>query len=176
MVLVGEIPLPMRSPDSRVSAQRVPAPRAPSKGVLTDDEFTSAVEAVTAAFGDPTRRRIYLSVREHTKGVTASQVAEQFDVHANVARHHLDKLAAGGYVEVFVTRSANNGAGRPSKRYRVSARVPGIEAPRRQDDLLILLLGQALSLVPAEQAEAMAERVGEDYGRSMAGELGSPGD
>lgn len=167
MALVGEIPLPGESVDHRVHT----APT-PSAGALTDEEFTEAVEAVTSAFGDPTRRRIYLSVREHPEGVTASKVAERFALHANVARHHLDKLAAGGYVEVFVSRGAHQVAGRPSKRYRVSARVPGIEAPRRQDDLLILLLGQALSLVPADQAETMAERVGEDYGRSMAGQLG----
>jgi predicted ArsR family transcriptional regulator len=166
VALVGEISLPRNPTD--VLGQAAPAP---ARGSLTDDEFTNAVEAVTSAFGDPTRRRIYLSVRERAEGVTASAVAEQFALHANVARHHLDKLAAGGYVEVFVTRSAHNGAGRPSKRYRVSARVPGIEPPRRQDDLLILLLGHALSLVPADQAEAMAERVGEDYGRSMADQL-----
>jgi predicted ArsR family transcriptional regulator len=140
---------------------------------LTDAEFTDAVEAVTSAFGDPTRRRIYLSVRERPEGVTASEIAERFALHANVARHHLDKLAAGGYVEVFVTRSAHNGAGRPSKRYRVSAQVPGVEPPRRSDDLLILLLGQALSQLPADQAEAMAERVGEDYGRGMAERVGA---
>jgi predicted ArsR family transcriptional regulator len=183
VALVGEIPLPVKPEDLRVrSAATAPlspthsvAPTSAAKRGLTDEEFTNAVEAVTAAFGDPTRRRIYLSVREHD-GVTASEVAEQFDLHANVARHHLDKLAAGGYVEVFVSRTAHNGAGRPSKRYRISARVPGIEAPRRQDDLLILLLGQALSLVPADQAEAMAERVGENYGRGMAAELGSPAD
>ena len=33
-------------------------------------------------------------------GVTASAVAAEVGVHPNVARHHLDKLAAGGYVEV----------------------------------------------------------------------------
>jgi predicted ArsR family transcriptional regulator len=162
--------VPPRDPQEE---RRVPGAQVGSGLGLTDEEFTSAVEAVTSAFGDPTRRRIYLSVRDHAEGVTASEVAEEFALHANVARHHLDKLVAGGYVEVFVTRAAQHGAGRPSKRYRVSAQVPaGVEIPRRSDDLLILLLGQALSLVPTDQAEAMAERVGEDYGRSMAGQLG----
>ena len=66
--------------------------------------FSSTVSAITDAFGDPTRRGIYLLARESASGVTASQVAEEFGVHPNVARHHLDKLAAGGYLEVAVER------------------------------------------------------------------------
>ena len=76
--------------------------------------------AVTSAFGDPTRRQIYLFARERIGGVTAGEVADHFALHPNVARHHLDKLAAGGYVEVFVARAVHGGAGRPSKRYRAS--------------------------------------------------------
>ena len=50
------------------------------------------------------------------------EVAERFDLHPNVARHHLDKLAAGGYLEVAVGRGPHGGAGRPSKRYRAARR------------------------------------------------------
>ena len=87
---------------------------------LTAAEFSAAVMAVTSAFGDPTRREIYLFARETDVGVTASEVAERFELHPNVARHHLDKLAAGGYVDVFVERPLRPGAGRPSKRYPTS--------------------------------------------------------
>ena len=56
--------------------------------------FTAAVSAITDAFGDPTRRRIYLFVRDHgdgtDSGVTATEVATEVGVHPNVARHHLD--------------------------------------------------------------------------------------
>ena len=135
--------------------------------LLTDAEFSAAVTAVTSAFGDPTRRRIYLYVREHADGVTATEVAAEFALHANVARHHLDKLAAGGYLTVFVPRPAG-GAGRPSKRYRSSAVEASFAPPRRGDDLLVVLLGRALALLPPADAEAMAEEVGEDYGRQLA--------
>src|ERR671931_361127 len=57
---------------------------------LRPEEFSSAVSAITSAFGDPTRRQIYLFARESESGVTASEVAEKFGLHANVARHHLD--------------------------------------------------------------------------------------
>ena len=72
----------------------------------TSPSFTATVSAITDAFGDPTRRSIYLYAKEHSgaddTGVTASMVAAEVGVHANVARHHLDKLAAGGYLEVVV--------------------------------------------------------------------------
>ncbi len=139
---------------------------------LTADEFSAAVTAVTSAFGDPTRREIYLLAHDADGGVTASEVAERFDLHPNVARHHLDKLAGGGYLEVHVERSPNVGAGRPSKRYRATAKEMGLEFPARKNDLLVTLLARTLALVPPRQAEAMAEEVGQEYGRSLAASMG----
>jgi len=142
---------------------------------LTAAEFSAAVMAVTSAFGDPTRREIYLFARESEVGVTASEVAEHFELHPNVARHHLDKLAAGGYLDVAVARAAHAGVGRPSKRYRATAKAMGLEFPARRDDLLITLLGRALELVPRSKAEAMAEAVGIEYGQALAASM-APGD
>jgi predicted ArsR family transcriptional regulator len=141
---------------------------------LTADEFSAAVTAVTSAFGDPTRREIYLFARESEPGVTASEVAERFELHPNVARHHLDKLAAGGYLDVQVQRPERAGVGRPSKRYRASAKEMGLEFPARRDDLLVTLLGRALELVPPDQALGMAEEVGMQYGRTLAAAM-APG-
>ena len=133
--------------------------------------FTSTVSAITDAFGGPTRRAIYLFAREEAAGVTSTQVAEKFGVHPNVARHHLDKLAAGGYLEVAVERAEGAGAGRPSKHYRVSADakvdLTG-DVPVHSDDLVLSLLGRALALLPHDKAEAMAEEVGQEYGLAMA--------
>jgi len=140
---------------------------------MTSGAFTATVSAITNAFGDPTRRGIYLFARECEEGVTASQVAEQFGLHPNVARHHLDRLAAGGYLEVAVERAEGAGAGRPSKHYRSVANV-SIDVPVRSDDLVLSLLGKALALLPSEQAEAMAEAVGQEYGQAMAAGLSGP--
>jgi predicted ArsR family transcriptional regulator len=142
---------------------------------LSPEEFAAGVAAATAAFGDPTRREIYLFVRDAERGVTAGEVAERFELHPNVARHHLDKLAAGGYLDVQVDRQEHSGAGRPSKRYRTSAKQTGLEFPARRDDLLITLLVRALRMLTPDQAEEMAERVGIEYGQALALSM-APGD
>ena len=143
---------------------------------LTATEFASAVTAITSAFGDPTRRDIYLFARECELGVTAAEVAQRFELHANVARHHLDKLASGGYLEVAVARSESGGAGRPSKHYRVTSDAMPLEMPVRHDDVLVTLLGRALELLGPEQAQQMAEEVGIEYGRTMASSMSAAGE
>jgi predicted ArsR family transcriptional regulator len=133
--------------------------------------FSAAAAALTSAFGDPTRRRVYLFARESPAGVTASEVARRFCLHPNVARHHLDKLAAGGYLEVETSRSPLASAGRPSKRYKVAGPASLLEGTVQQDALLVALLEGALALLPQEVAEEMAERVGFEYGRKLAGSM-----
>ena len=138
--------------------------------------FTATVSAITDAFGDPTRRSIYLLAREHSgpdgSGVTASMGADAVGVHATVARHHLDKLAAGGYLEVARGRLPGGRAGRPSKRYvAVGDALDPDEFPVRSDDLLLSLLGRALDRLPHDEAEKMAEEVGAEYGRALAAGL-----
>jgi predicted ArsR family transcriptional regulator len=129
------------------------------------------VAAVTAAFGDPTRRQVYLLAREAPGGVTASEVARHFSLHPNVARHHLDKLVTGGYLEVSRARPPASGAGRPSKRYRAGGPAPMLEPPQKGGELLVALLGGALAMLPDSEAEEMAERVGFSYGCRLAGPM-----
>ncbi len=135
-----------------------------------DAQFASHVAAVTAAFGDPTRRDIFLRVRS-SPGMTASEVAAAFSLHPNVARHHLERLLAGGYLRVETERRTQ-GAGRPSKRFFPANGDVAVEFLTRRDDLLVTLLGKALDLLGPEMAEAMAAEVGESYGRSLAQEMG----
>ncbi|MYH89055.1 MAG: helix-turn-helix domain-containing protein, partial [Acidimicrobiaceae bacterium] len=130
---------------------------------LSPTEFASTVSAITAAFGDVTRRDIYLHVHQNPDGVTASEVAEEFDLHANVARHHLDKLTAGGHLGVEVAKP-DGGVGRPSKHYRPVHTEVRLEVNVRHDDVLVSLLGRALAMLPASAAEEMAEEVGVEYG------------
>jgi predicted ArsR family transcriptional regulator len=141
---------------------------------LNPTEFASAVTAITSAFGDPTRREIYLYAHGSADGVTASEVAERFALHPNVARHHLDKLAAGGYLDIATARPAG-GAGRPSKRYRVAEGAVGVEIPVRNEEVILRLLGRALAELGQARAEALAEEVGTAYGVEMAQAMGASG-
>lgn len=134
--------------------------------------FTEAVAQLTTAFGDATRRSIYLRCREAGDGgVTASEVAEEFELHSNVARHHLDKLVEGGYLVGESVRVGGQPAGRPSKRYRPSSKDVVLSYPARRDDLLARLLAQALETLEPAQAAALAEQVGHDYGRAVAADI-----
>jgi predicted ArsR family transcriptional regulator len=139
---------------------------------LNPTDFASVVTAITSAFGDPTRRAIYLYAHEVPGGVTAAAVAERFELHPNVARHHLDKLAAGGYLEVAVQRPAGRGAGRPSKHYTAVAPTITLDVAVRHDDILISLLGKALSRLGPDVATEIAEEVGTEYGRHLARAMG----
>ena len=140
---------------------------------LTANEFNSVVSAVTSAFGDPTRREIYLFVRDAgDDGATASEVAERFALHANVARHHLEKLAGGGYLIVSVGRvpgdPAVRAAGRPSKRYLAGPLDATLALPLKHDDLLAGLLARALDALGPAEAEVLADEVGYQYGMQLA--------
>ena len=141
---------------------------------LTPNEFSAAVASITSSFGDPTRREIYLLVRASPAGMTAGEVATEVNLHANVARHHLEKLASAGHLNVEMGRPAS-GAGRPSKRYIAAHADIQLAFPVRRDDLLGTLLGRALARLPRSEAEALAEEVGEEYGRTLAASI-EPGD
>ncbi len=139
----------------------------------TGGRFSAAVAAVSAAFGDPTRRDIFLHVRG-TPGVTAIEVATTFSLHPNVARHHLGRLVDGCYLRVETSRKPG-GAGRPSKRYFCVEEELSLGLMQRRDDLLMRLLGEAMRRLGSNEAEAMAAHVGEEYGRSLASRM-TPGE
>ena len=109
----------------------------------------------------PPAAEIYLFVREsRSAGVTAGEVAEHFELHPNVARHHLEKLTAGGYLIVEVGRGRRSGGARPVARRSATSRVrstPPLELPLKHDDLLGALLARAL--------DAARTRTGRGAGR-----------
>ncbi len=159
----GPTPGDEPGPDPQASAE---------KATATSDEaaqFAAAVIAVTSAFGDPTRRDIFFYVRSNP-GATVSAVAASFSLHPNVARHHLDRLVAGGYLQVAAGQRGG-GAGRPSKQFFPAADDPTLDLLTRRDDLLVLLLRRSLELLGPDEAERMAAEVGEEYGRTLAANM-----
>lgn len=134
---------------------------------------------LTSALGDPTRRAIYVAARESPDPMTTSRVAELFEIHPNVARHHLDKLAADGWLVVSQRRPSGKtgpGAGRPAKTYEASKREVSIHFSPRRYELLVDLLMRVLARVAPGDVSSIAQEVGSEYGRELAGEIGAPDD
>jgi predicted ArsR family transcriptional regulator len=134
---------------------------------------------LASSLGDATRRGIYITVRESPEAVTANQIAALFDIHPNVARHHLDRLVDDGYLSVAKRRPEGRtgpGAGRPANHYTATSKEVSVQFPARRYDLLSELLVRVIEEIAPDNAGAIAERVGREYGRELAGEIGMPTD
>lgn len=128
-------------------------------------KLAGSLDAVTNAFGDRTRREVYFFVRSHSE-VTVDEVAARLGIHPNVARHHLEKLVASGYLQCVIKH--NHTVGRPSKSYRISEVDPFGVFEASKDQLLLALVESLLQLVDQEAAEKQAEAAGFKYGIVIA--------
>jgi predicted ArsR family transcriptional regulator len=140
-------------------------------------ELERTLSDLTSTLGDPTRRSIYLTVRESLEPVTAAQVAATFNIHANVARHHLDRLAEEGYLEITRRRPEGKngpGAGRPAKCYTSTDKEIELQFPSRRYDLLADLLIRVVQRLEPHRASEIAAEVGREYGVELAGALELP--
>lgn len=138
------------------------------------DTFDETMGRITASLGDPTRRGIYIAVREATEPMTATEVATAFDIHPNVARHHLDRLTTDGYLEV-TSRRIRTGAGRPAKCFRATDKTIEVRLSPRRTDLLVDMLLEMVGELGGANVSEVARSVGRNYGNSLATELG-PGE
>lgn len=148
----------------------------PQQEVASLDE---RIADLTSALGDPTRRAIYVAVRESAEPMTTSRIAQLFEIHPNVARHHLEKLADDGWLLVSHRRPTGKsgpGAGRPAKTYEASTREVSLHFAPRRYELLVELLMRVLSRVAPDDLRSIAEQVGEEYGKELAAEIGAPED
>jgi predicted ArsR family transcriptional regulator len=130
---------------------------------------------LASTLGDATRRGIYITVRESVEPATAQQIAELFDIHTNVARHHLDRLVSDGYLQVtrrHRTERRGPGAGRPAKHYETTEKEISVQFPVRRYDLLAELLARIVERIAPDTAAQIAEEIGKEYGRELAAEVG----
>ncbi len=133
------------------------------------------ISDLTSALGDPTRRGIYIAVRESNEPLTTSRIAEAFGLHPNVARHHLDRLAADGYLRVSTSRPSGKGgpgAGRPAKSYEATSKEVSVHFAPERSEMLIELLMQVLDRVSSDDLSGIAEEIGREYGKQLAAEIG----
>ena len=143
------------------------------------ETFNQQVEDLASSLGDATRRGIYISIREAPEAMTTSEVAELFDIHPNVARHHLHRLVEDGFLSVTERRRTGKqgpGAGRPAKHYAATDKEVHLQLPARRYDLLSELLIRVIQRLGPDEAANAAEEVGRQYGRELASQIGLPED
>ncbi len=130
-----------------------------SSGVISPEETLD----ITAALADPTRYGIYRAIVDAAGvALTVSEVAEQFSLHPNVARMHLQKLVDVGLVHADTRKS--QGGGRPARIYSLSDRVASLQFPPRDYQLLASLALQIVDTIAEAEPEVL-ERVGVEMGR-----------
>ncbi len=140
---------------------------------IPTSDLDKSIGDLTATLGDATRRGIYITARQSPEPLTASKVAELFDIHPNVARHHLDRLTEDGYLEIG-RATESSGAGRPAKTYQVTNKTIDLHFPTHQHDLLSNLLMRVITEIASDDISAVARRVGRQYGLELAAEIGVP--
>ncbi|MBM7651619.1 helix-turn-helix transcriptional regulator [Neobacillus cucumis] len=89
---------------------------------------------ITNVLSDPTRYYIYQYITKRHQEVTVQEIAENFNIHPNVARLHLSKLED---VNMLASETKKTGkGGRPSRLYRLSDDVIQLHFPYRDYMLL----------------------------------------
>jgi len=89
---------------------------------------------ITSVLSDPTRFSIYQYIVNRHRQVTVQEIADEFDIHPNVARLHLTKLED---VNLLTSCSEKTGkGGRPSRLYSVSEQMVNLQFPPRDYQLL----------------------------------------
>jgi predicted ArsR family transcriptional regulator len=142
----------------------------PNENDLDPALFSATVTSLTHSFGDSTRRKVYFYLRDNP-GATAAELALHCEVHANVIRHHLERLTEGGYVTFDNVPKTT--VGRPAKGYRTLDESVMMKGSVRRDALLVALLEMALERLGPDASEAMAHDVGIEYGRTLVEAAGS---
>lgn len=98
------------------------------------------------ALGTGTRASIYQALREAGDARTVAEVADEFSLHPNVARAHLEKLAELGLATVGQRKHPKGG--RPAKLYAAAeppATATEAGTPSGGDDAVISLLVRLLA-------------------------------
>jgi predicted ArsR family transcriptional regulator len=139
-------------------------------------DFETQIEEITGALGDATRRGIYIMVRESHDPITAGQISESFQIHPNVARHHLDKLLTDGFIRLSTRPVDTPTAGRPAKRYTVTEKSVSVQYSAHKYDRLADLLARVIDELDDGRAAEVAHDVGRRYGRELGAEIGLPQD
>ncbi|OIJ20272.1 transcriptional regulator [Anaerobacillus alkalidiazotrophicus] len=120
---------------------------------------------ITGVLSDPTRFSIYQYVTKQHRDVTVQEIADAFEIHANVARLHLTKLED---VNMLISETKKTGkGGRPSRFYRLSDEVVSLQFPYRDYQKLSEIAIDTLLSLGSIGEKALTE-TGRKYGYESA--------
>ncbi|ERI06871.1 helix-turn-helix transcriptional regulator [Aneurinibacillus aneurinilyticus] len=120
---------------------------------------------LTSVLADPTRFSIYQYIVANHRAVTVQEIADQFDIHPNVARLHLTKLED---VNLLNSASEKTGkGGRPSRLYSLSDQVISLQFPPRDYQLLANIAIETLISLGEAGQKALYE-MGRKFGHEAA--------
>ena len=106
---------------------------------------------ITSTLADETRFQIYNFMLQHKRAFTVQEVADQFQIHPNVARLHLTKLAE---IKVITADFVKTGkGGRPGRVYQATEEGISLTFPKREDPILLTILLQLVSSLGNEAIE-----------------------
>ena len=124
-----------------------------------------------ALLDEPTRRALYDAVIGSGRLLSRDEAAAAAGITRALAAFHLDKLVAGGLLDVEYRRLSGRtgpGAGRPSKLYRRGAREVGVSLPDRHyevpAELLATTIEQLTGQAPRDALRSAARALGERIG------------
>lgn len=120
---------------------------------------------LTGVLADPTRFSIYHYIVTNHQAVTVQEIADEFDIHPNVAQLHLTKLED---VDLLTSSSEKTGkGGRPSRLYYLSEQVVNLQFPPRDYQLLATIAIETL-LSFGEVGQKALDQMGLRYGQEAA--------
>ncbi|MFD2446047.1 helix-turn-helix transcriptional regulator [Bacillus sp. CGMCC 1.16607] len=119
---------------------------------------------ITNVLSDPTRYYIYQYITKRHEEVTVQEIAENFNIHPNVARLHLSKLED---VNMLISETKKTGkGGRPSRLYRLSDDVIQLHFPFR-DYMLLSRVAIQTMLELGEEGKKALFQTGKRFGTEM---------
>ncbi len=132
---------------------------------------------ITNVLSDPTRYYIYQYITKRHREVTVQEIADNFNIHPNVARLHLSKLED---VNMLSSETKKTGkGGRPSRLYRLSEDVIQLHFPFRDYMLLSKVAIETMMSLGEDGRKALfltGKRFGAELIEQELAKQGLPGD
>lgn len=123
---------------------------------------------ITSTLADETRFSIYEYMLQHKKYVSVQEIADEFNIHSNVARLHLSKLAEIGAISAEFLKTGKGG--RPGRVYRMKEEGIQLSFPHREPSTLLKWCLQLINQL-GNEALQQAKMISYEDGRQTMLEL-----